>query len=140
MYHFAHFPDNPDPFHGLGSLRYLSVARNAIKSVGAKALVGLKQLEELDLYDNVVSTIQENPFLHLPRLSSLLLNTSSLLCDCNLRWFPTWINTTGVAGVMARCAHPEKLKNKIITDIPFDSFTCDDFPKPYILEVQSPKV
>ena len=28
----------------------------------------------------------------------------------NLRWFPTWINTTGVAGVMARCAHPEKLK------------------------------
>ena len=41
---------------------------------------------------------------------------------------------------MARCAHPEKLKNKIITDIPFDSFTCDDFPKPYILEVQSPKV
>ena len=93
----------------------------------AKALVGL---EELDLSDNVVST----------RLSSLLLNTSSLLYDCNLRWFPTWINTTGVAGVMARCAHPEKLKNKIITDIPFDSFTCDDFPKPYILEVQSPKV
>jgi len=126
--------DTPEPFHGLNRLKQLTLSRNAIKSVGAKALVGLENLEQLDLSDNVVSTIQENPFSHLPLLTLLHLNTSSLLCDCNLRWFPTWINETGVDGVEAKCAHPENLKNKIITDIPFNSFTCDDFPKPYILE------
>ncbi len=43
---------------GLKQLRRLSLSRNAIKSVGRHALSGLPSLEQLDLADNVISTIQ----------------------------------------------------------------------------------
>jgi Leucine-rich repeat (LRR) protein len=43
---------------GLKQLRRLSLSRNAIKSVGRHALSGLPSLEQLDLSDNVISTIQ----------------------------------------------------------------------------------
>jgi Leucine-rich repeat (LRR) protein len=43
---------------GLKQLRRLSLSRNAIKSVGRHALTGLVSLEQLDLADNVISTIQ----------------------------------------------------------------------------------
>ena len=36
--------------------------------------------------------------------------------------------------VTAICAHPEKLKGQPISLVPYESYTCDDFPKPYILK------
>eukprot|EP00092_Neocalanus_flemingeri_P010605 GFUD01011424.1.p1 GENE.GFUD01011424.1~~GFUD01011424.1.p1 ORF type:complete len:1305 (-),score=340.61 GFUD01011424.1:343-4257(-) len=125
--------DTAAPFKHLKLLRVLTLARNSIKSVGNQALVGLEKLEELDLSENVISTIQENPLSHLPLLTSLQLNSSSLLCDCNLRWFPEYIHLTQLRGVTAECAHPENLKDHELTGIQSDLFTCEDFPKPYIL-------
>ena len=37
------------------------------------------------------------------------------------------------AGVTAVCAHPENLKDRPVTSVESEMFTCDDFPKPYIL-------
>ena len=125
--------DTAAPFKYLKMLRVLTLARNSIKSVGNQALMGLEQLEELDLSQNVISTIQENPLSHLPLLTNLNLNSSSLLCDCNLRWFPEYINLTQLRGVTAECAHPENLKSRSLVTIESDLFTCEDFPKPYIL-------
>ena len=121
------------PFKHLKLLRVLTLARNSIKSVGNQALLGLEKLEELDLSQNVISTIQENPLSHLPLLITLQLNSSSLLCDCNLRWFPEFTNLTQLRGVTAECAHPENLEDRSLTSIHSDLFTCEDFPKPYIL-------
>ena len=60
--------------------------------MGNQALLGLEALHTLDLTDNVISTLQENPFSHLPRLHTLLLNT--------------------LQGVTAECAHPEGHKGE----------------------------
>jgi len=125
--------DTAEPFKNLKLLRVLTLARNSIKSVGNQALLGLEKLEELDLSENVISTIQENPLSHLPLLTTMQLNSSSLLCDCNLRWFPAYINFTQLRGVTAECAHPENLKDRKLISIQSDLFTCEDFPKPYIL-------
>ena len=122
------------PFRHLANLQVLTLSRNQIKSVGNQALIGLSLLQELDLSDNIISTIQENAFAHLPQLHSIKINSDSLLCDCYLKWFPKWINETKVRGGQARCAHPENLKGRSVTQISYESFTCDDFPKPYILK------
>ena len=125
--------DTPAPFKHLNNLETLSLARNWIKSVGNQALVGLQSLHHLDLSSNVISSVQENPFSELPHLQSLLLNSSSLLCDCNLRWLPEHARQTGLTGLSAQCAHPESLKGRQVLDIKAELFTCEDFPKPYIL-------
>jgi len=125
--------DTPSTFKALKDLRELGLSGNAIKSVGKNALTGLRSLQQLDLADNVISTIQENPFEHSPLLTDLVLNTSSLLCDCNIRWLPEWINQTGVEGVRGTCAHPEHLKGRLLTSISSDQFTCEDTPKPFLL-------
>ena len=122
------------PFRHLSNLQVLTLSRNQIKSVGNQALVGLSSLQEIDVSDNIISTIQENSFTHLPQLHTIKINRDSMLCDCYLKWFPRWINETKVRGSQARCAHPENLKGRLVTQIPHESYTCDDFPKPYILK------
>ena len=55
------------------------------------------------------------------------------MCDCYFKWFPKWLNETGVSGCSATCAHPESLKNRHVQSVAYQSYTCDDFPKPYII-------
>ena len=129
--------DMEAPFDGLAKLKTLSLSNNLIKSIGNRAFLGLNSLEKIDVRDNVISTVQKNAFENLPRLQSILLNSESILCDCYLKWFPKWLNETSGfhrEKVTATCAHPELLKGQYITYIPYESYTCDDFPKPYILK------
>ena len=125
--------DTQAPFKHLDQLKVLGLSRNNIKSIGNLALVGLKHIEELDFSDNIISTVQENPFSHLADLRTINLNSSSLLCDCNLRWLAEFVNQTRLRGVTGICAHPENLKDRPVTSLESEMFTCEDFPKPYIL-------
>ena len=122
------------PFNGLKMLKLLTLNRNQIKSIGDQAFLGLESLEELEVEENVISTVQENAFSHLSNIRKISLDSASMLCDCNLKWFPLWLNETNVNGCKARCAHPENLKGRSIISIEYESYTCDDFPKPYILK------
>ena len=128
--------DMAAPFRGLSRLRKLTLRRNLIKSVGEEAFAGgLDSVEEIDLRGNVISTVQENAFAALPLLGYVRMNSSSFLCDCYLKWLPRWLNETGVTGCdLSTCAHPELLKGRSIMRVPYESYTCDDFPKPYILQ------
>uniref|UniRef100_A0A665TSA1 Ig-like domain-containing protein n=1 Tax=Echeneis naucrates TaxID=173247 RepID=A0A665TSA1_ECHNA len=61
------------------------------------------------------------------------LNTSSLLCDCQLKWLPIWVaEQTFLPCVNASCAHPQMLKGRSVFAVSQDEFVCDDFPKPQI--------
>lgn len=96
----------------------------------------MKSIEEIDLRDNLISTVQENAFEHLGFIKDIKMNSGSMLCDCYLKWFPKWLNETSRINrdhVTASCAHPEQLKSHLIIFVPYESYTCDDFPKPYIL-------
>ncbi len=126
--------DAEAPFGGLVKLSNLSLNRNQIKSIGEFALKTLESLEWLEVNDNVISTVQEGAFEHTPLLRTIKMNSASVLCDCYLKWFPRWINETGVRGVTATCAHPENLKSRYITSVAYESYMCDDFPKPYLLK------
>ena len=59
---------------------------------------------------------------------SRFLNSSSMLCDCQLEWFPEWINQAGHrTTVQAECAHPEALLGQDIFSVESRDFTCGKF-------------
>uniref|UniRef100_A0A8C2VMP6 Leucine rich repeats and immunoglobulin like domains 3 n=2 Tax=Chinchilla lanigera TaxID=34839 RepID=A0A8C2VMP6_CHILA len=120
-------------FSGLDKLRRLTLQGNRIRSITKKAFTGLDALEHLDLSDNAIMSLQGNAFAQMKKLQQLHLNTSSLLCDCQLKWLPQWVAENNFQSfVNASCAHPQLLKGRSIFAISPDGFVCDDFPKPQI--------
>ncbi|XP_037369221.1 leucine-rich repeats and immunoglobulin-like domains protein 3 [Talpa occidentalis] len=120
-------------FSGLDKLRRLILQGNRIRSITKKAFTGLDALEHLDLSDNAIMSLQGNAFSQMKKLQQLHLNTSSLLCDCQLKWLPQWVVENNFQSfVNASCAHPQLLKGRSIFAVNPDGFVCDDFPKPQI--------
>ncbi|NXN99578.1 LRIG2 protein, partial [Rhinopomastus cyanomelas] len=124
--------DANEAFVGLGRLDKLILQGNQIKSITTKAFSGLEGLEHLDLSNNAVMSIQENAFAQ-PHLKELVLSTSSLLCDCQLKWLPQWLTESRLQqAVNVTCAHPEWLAGQSLLSVDPAAFVCDDFPKPQI--------
>lgn len=120
-------------FSGLDKLRRLTLQGNRIRSITKKAFTGLDALEHLDLSDNAIMSLQGNAFSQMKKLQQLHLNTSSLLCDCQLKWLPQWVAENNFQSfINASCAHPQLLKGRSIFAVSPDGFVCDDFPKPQI--------
>lgn len=115
--------DTSGVFIGLRKLQKLSLASNEITSINQKAFYGLTSLSELDLTANHIKTIQENAFINLP-LHILLMNTSSLICDCSLAWFQVWLVNNRILLPESYCTYPELLKGKNFTSIPVQGFLC----------------
>ncbi|KAM8868367.1 leucine-rich repeats and immunoglobulin-like domains protein 1 [Synchiropus picturatus] len=125
--------DTNGAFAGLDSLNKLTLFGNKIKSVAKKAFSGLESLEHLNLGENAIRSIQPDAFSRMRSLKSLVMESDSFLCDCQLQWLPQWLLTRGLrSGVNASCAHPETLKGTSIFQAPSSSFVCDDLPKPQI--------
>ena len=119
--------DTNGTFTELNHVTKLGLAANRIKSVARKAFAGMEGLKILDLQDNAIATIQENAFTELKSLEQLRLNSSSLLCDCQLKWLPAWLHQTGLASsndVSVKCGHPESLVGTPVHQVPAGNFTC----------------
>uniref|UniRef100_H3BB78 Leucine rich repeats and immunoglobulin like domains 2 n=1 Tax=Latimeria chalumnae TaxID=7897 RepID=H3BB78_LATCH len=124
--------DSNEAFTGLDKLNKLILQGNKIKSITTKAFSGLPALEHLDLNYNAIMSIQENTFSQM-NVKEILLNTSNLLCDCQLKWLPQWlIDNNFQHSVNVSCAHPLWLAGRSILNVELRDFVCEDFPKPHI--------
>lgn len=155
--------DTNGTFTELSQVTKLGLAANRIKSVARKAFTGMQGLKILDLQNNAIATIQDGAFSELSALQELRLNSSSLLCDCQLKWLPPWLDANGAlaATVDLKCGHPEPLVGSVVQNVSIHNFTCgkltsltvlssnveltvsflkDDFPKPFITEEPMTKV
>ncbi|KJH52111.1 leucine Rich repeat-containing domain protein [Dictyocaulus viviparus] len=141
-------------FRLLTQLEFLGLSGNSIESFHKTAMTGLDQLNELDLSSNSLAVcLEDNAMLYntsMPFLKSLkfrnnqlrvipsrFLDTSSLLCDCHLAWFPSWFVASKLSrrNVYTRCAHPTPLSGIDVFAIDADNLTCvDDSPRARILE------
>uniref|UniRef100_A0A669E0Q2 Leucine-rich repeats and immunoglobulin-like domains 3 n=1 Tax=Oreochromis niloticus TaxID=8128 RepID=A0A669E0Q2_ORENI len=128
-------------FANLGVLDRLDVGNNRVSFIADGAFRGLSNLQMLDLQNNEISwTIEDmnGPFSALDKLKKLSpsqkrLNTSSLLCDCQLKWLPIWVaEQTFLYCVNASCAHPQMLQGRSVFAVRQEEFVCEDFPKPQI--------
>ncbi|XP_043503769.1 leucine-rich repeats and immunoglobulin-like domains protein 3 [Polistes fuscatus] len=124
-------------FSPLSNLWKLGLAHNKIKSVNRNAFIGLSHVTELDLSGNDITSIQENAFITMPDLKTLKLNSRSLVCDCGLHWFSTWIGTHRFEDTEAHCGYPHWLQDKPLAQLHHTNFTCDEYPKPRIIEEPS---
>ncbi|XP_041833581.1 leucine-rich repeats and immunoglobulin-like domains protein 3 [Melanotaenia boesemani] len=125
--------DMNGPFSALDKLKKLFLQGNQIRSMTKKSFSGLDALQHLDLSNNAIMSIQANAFSQMKNLQELHLNTSSLLCDCQLKWLPSWVaQQTFLYCVNASCAHPQILKGRSVFAVSQEEFVCDDFPKPQI--------
>ncbi|XP_071509547.1 uncharacterized protein [Diadema antillarum] len=126
--------DMTGAFDGLESLQRLGLANNQINSIARRAFNGLANLQSLDLAGNPITTVENNVFEGMPELSQLLVNSSSMVCDCQISWFPTWLQAQNLeAGVDGRCDHPAVLHGSNIFSVAAEDFTCDDRLKPFII-------
>uniref|UniRef100_A0A3B3TIC1 Leucine-rich repeats and immunoglobulin-like domains 3 n=1 Tax=Poecilia latipinna TaxID=48699 RepID=A0A3B3TIC1_9TELE len=117
--------DMNGPFSALEKMKFLQ--GNQIRSVTKKSFSGL---DELDLSNNGIMSIQANAFSQMKNLQERL-NTSSLLCDCQLKWLPIWVEKQSfLPCVNASCAHPQMLKGRSVFLVRQEEFV--DFPKPKI--------
>uniref|UniRef100_A0AAY4BWG0 Ig-like domain-containing protein n=1 Tax=Denticeps clupeoides TaxID=299321 RepID=A0AAY4BWG0_9TELE len=123
-------------FRGLRTLRNLELDHNDISGTIEDtngAFGGLDSLSKLNLGGNAIRSIQLEAFSKTRNLQTLVIQSDSFLCDCQLRWFPEWLVARGLqGGVSATCAHPESLKGASLFRAPAERFVCDDLPKPQI--------
>ncbi|GMT21940.1 hypothetical protein PFISCL1PPCAC_13237 [Pristionchus fissidentatus] len=118
----------------LPNLTRLSFANNSLRQIPARAFQRFSSLTVLDLRENEVTTIAEMAFEPL-KLKQLLLNTSSLLCDCSLAWFAPWLVSSGLPRVSVRtlCSFPEPLAELDVVAIDTGNLTCGAVsPRPLI--------
>ncbi|XP_028652353.1 leucine-rich repeats and immunoglobulin-like domains protein 2 [Erpetoichthys calabaricus] len=125
--------DSVGVFLGLEKLHTLVLQGNRLKSITKRAFAGLDNLKHLDLTKNAIMSIHPDAFAQM-NLKEILMNTSSLLCDCQLAWLRQWlVENNFQESVVAVCAHPVGLAGSSILDVKTEALICDDFPKPLIV-------
>lgn len=125
--------DMTGPFAKLQNLMKFYLASNHIKSINSKAFDGLSNVVELDLRGNNITSIQQHAFNSMTKLRKVFLNSSSLLCDCNIFWFIKWIKEKADQKLItATCAYPADNRGVSITKLKEEN--CGDSPKPKIVE------
>ena len=121
-------------FDPLGQLWKLGLAYNDIKSVHKDAFTGLSSVTELDLSGNNVTSIQENAFASMTSLIKLRMNSRTLFCDCGLQWLSMWLREHRYSDAEVYCGYPHWLQGMSLTQLHHKNFTCDEYPKPRIIE------
>ncbi|KMQ95575.1 leucine-rich repeats and immunoglobulin-like domains protein 3 protein [Lasius niger] len=121
-------------FSPLGQLWKLGLAHNRIKSINQNAFTGLSRVNELDLVGNNVTSIQENAFFPMSSLSKLKMNTQALVCDCGLQWLSMWLREHHYSEAELFCGYPHWLQGMSLTQLHHANFTCDEYPKPRIIQ------
>jgi slit 2 len=54
------------------------------------------------------------------------LGSNPLYCDCSLKWLSEWVKLDYVEPGIARCAEPERMKDKLILSTPANQFVCKE--------------
>lgn len=135
--HISWIVENPHgAFARLQELTNLLLAGNDIFHISKDAFTGLDNVIQIDLSNNTIASIEDNPFKNLHKLKELLINSSSLICDCSLKWLSSWLIDYSVqikSGNLS-CVHPANLKKKPVRSIPSKDFVCvsNDHPLPRI--------
>lgn len=133
--------DGGESYVGLEKLEQLDLSFNSIEGVQYMALSPLTSLLKLNLNGNAIRLLLDNPFRNMLGVSGeevqLLLNTTSMVCDCHLSaWLWDWLSTTSLdlSQLHATCQYPPDYLGTSIKRLPQDPpLPCALSPRPVIL-------
>ncbi|XP_076261801.1 leucine-rich repeats and immunoglobulin-like domains protein lambik [Rhynchophorus ferrugineus] len=125
--------DGSGVFQGLDELTRFHLMENNITSINSNAFLGLKNVTYINLANNNITSVQNNAFYKVPALKQLLINSTSLLCDRNLKWFLEWLSLKNIT-LQASCGYPDWLRGMLISNISASNLTWDELPKPRLIE------
>ena len=115
-------------FKSLSELVMLNISANKITTWDEKLFISTSNLRVLDLTNNLVGTVQEETLKHLPlSLVSVNLTGNPFMCDCNLRDFRDWINTTHTTitnNASYLCAGPKEWRGRPLLSFDRKKINC----------------
>ncbi|KAK7893071.1 hypothetical protein WMY93_022223 [Mugilogobius chulae] len=97
---------DPDTFHGLTNLKLLQLEGNRLKRIHAFTFstfttmgrFHLSTLKHLYLSNNSLSALPRETVESMPQLENLYLHANPWVCDCDMEWVHTWVQTTPDVG------------------------------------------
>jgi hypothetical protein len=110
-------------------LRVIRLRNNNLTRVPNNAFSGLTKLFLIDLSNNAIATIDENPYANLPNCyhsRCIQLGNNPLNCDCNLAWFRTFANNIKGNRTLWKCARPRSVNGGSLVSIKIDEFCCEN--------------
>jgi hypothetical protein len=112
----------------LPHIRRLNFAANNLKVLHANAFAQFPELERLDLRQNPISSLEAGSFDGIS-LQQLFMDSRSLHCDCNLKWFVEWLRRSKIeaGNVQVACQTPAKFRGQMLLGIPVESLVCGKF-------------
>ncbi|KAJ6641050.1 Leucine-rich repeats and immunoglobulin-like domains protein 3 [Pseudolycoriella hygida] len=131
---FLIIEDANAPFSALNRLSRFELQGNQIKTIHHNVFNELGALSYLDLTGNNITSIQNGAFSKLTMLKDLFLNTTNLICDCNLRWFQQFLMTREFRDVNVICGYPAEIAGKVFSTLSEEQLMCSESPSPRIIE------
>ena len=116
------------------ALLRLVLSDNQLNNIPRDAFTGSRSLTDIDLANNSITTIEENPFADLSRCNSdpgcVKLKENPLNCDCNLAWFYKWTESKNWRDLeMLKCEAPGEVAGKKFTELEESQFCCSNGTK-----------
>ena len=116
---------HPFQFPPLKYLKTIDFSHNLISSIDRKAFIRLgKSVESMSIDHNELRTLREDVFLPVTNLKSLQLHVNPWLCDCRLKSFRDWVVEAGLYTYPTSCVEPERLAEKLWSEVEQRDFAC----------------
>lgn len=124
-------------FPALQQTRVLRLSHTGFSRLDGASLASMGNLRQLYLAHNQISTLSETLRAPFNRLERLSLEGNPLHCNCELRWFRTWLSLGTVSVGSPTCTTPT---HTALQDLPGDdleSMQCEP-PSDLNIEEQDP--
>ena len=113
-----------DSFSGflkkMSHLKIIRLQNNNLTYVPKDAFAGLRSLDHIDLTNNSIATIEENPYANLPECDSTFcvrVRFNPLICNCSLVWLRKFANSIKGDKSCWKCAQPQKILGKSLISL-----------------------
>ena len=111
----------PNLSGSIETIREIHLVNNSITTVLPIHVMGMINLQTLDLSMNAITTLPYFPINSLTSLTQLNIDQQDINCNCEM----AWMKSTNTIIPAAPCVTPVSMLNVVLDDIPEEDFICD---------------
>ncbi|CAB3367906.1 Hypothetical predicted protein [Cloeon dipterum] len=111
-------------FRNHSFLQTVELENNRIHTIGPKTFQNTPALQRLKLEGNRLTFLKLNTVSQMTKLKSLGLANNPWRCDCKMRPLRDWVTERNLNTQPTHCLEPERLKDKLWSEIASNEFAC----------------